>query len=261
MVAMAVVGSFAYVIIAYVALPFGWKHYEHQRGLDGISMLTQTKQGIHGDPINVGLVGTDADVLCAMHSAGWEPADPVTLRSSIKIIGSVVLDRPYPAAPVSDLFLLGRKEDLAFEKSDGKSADRRHHVRLWEVLPKGDEGRPVWLGAVTYDRGVGISHYTGQVTHHIAADIDAERDGLTNNLKSAHVVTTDYTVSGIGLIFNGRNGGGDRYFTDGEVKVSRLVSGCDEKATSTTDLEGPTLIEMRNAAWKALAGVRWFREH
>ena len=46
------------------------------------------------------------------------------------------------------------------------------HVRFWQVLDKGTDGRPVWLGSVTFDRGVSLSHDTGQVTHHIAPDID-----------------------------------------------------------------------------------------
>ena len=123
-----------------------------------------------------------------MHAAAWYPADPITFRSSLEIIGSVVLDRPYRDAPVSSLFYDGRREDLAFEKPDGKSADRRHHVRFWEVLKQGEEGRPVWLGSVTFDRDVGLSRDTGQVTHHIAPDIDAARDGLTDDLKAAKVV-------------------------------------------------------------------------
>jgi hypothetical protein len=112
--------------------PSGLTHYEHQKGLAGHPMLTRTAQGIPGDPINVGLVGAKADVLCAMHDAAWYPADPITLRSSVEIIGSVVLDRPYRDAPVSRLFYDGRREDLAFEKPDGTSADRRQHVRFWE---------------------------------------------------------------------------------------------------------------------------------
>ena len=60
-------------------------------------------------------------------------------------------------------------------KADGTSADHRHHVRFWKVLDQGEEKRPVWLGDATFDRSVGVSHYTGAITHHIDADIDAER--------------------------------------------------------------------------------------
>jgi hypothetical protein len=244
-----------YGIGAYVLLPRAWTHYEHQRGLAGLTMVTHTSQGIPGDAINVGLVGTREDVLCAMHAAGWYPADAITFRSSVEIIGSVVLRRPYKDAPVSPLYYQGRRQDLAFEKPVGESADRRHHVRFWEVLKQGEENRPVWLGSATFDRDVGLSRYTGQVTHHIAPDIDAERDGLTNDLKNSKVVEAVYEVSGVGPTFMGRNGEGDRYFTDGEVKVSRLVSGCDRKVETAVELKNPPLVDFKNETWKAIAGL------
>lgn len=180
-------------------------------------MVTRTAQGIPGDPINVGLIGDRDDIVCAMHTAGWSPAAAISLRSSIGIAGSVIFRRPYRSAPVSNLFYLGRREDLAFEKQVGSSADQRHHVRLWKVLERGSEDRPVWLGDATFDRGVGISHYTGAITHHIAPDIDAERGQFAADLESAGMVTAKYQVTGVGPTLAGRNGGGDPYYTDGEV--------------------------------------------
>ena len=114
-------------------------------------MLTVTSAGIPGDPINVGLVGDKPEVITAMTRSGWLPADPLTLRSSIGIVGSVLLDRPYREAPVSSLYYEGRKQDVAFEKLVGDSADRRHHVRFWLTLEQGVEGRAVWLGSATFD--------------------------------------------------------------------------------------------------------------
>src|SRR5258708_22385402 len=133
-----------YGLVAYLVLPALWTHYEHQQGLAKMPMVTRTAQGIPGDPINVGLIGDDKDVLCAMNAAGWYPADPVTLRSSIEIAGSVLLDRPYRDAPVSPLYYLGRREDLAFEKPDGGSADRRHHMRFWKAMDPPQQNPPAW---------------------------------------------------------------------------------------------------------------------
>jgi hypothetical protein len=249
--ASAIVGC--YFLLAYLVLPMFWRHYEHQKGLAGLSMITRTATGIPGDPINVGLVGSREDVLCAMNAAGWYPADPITLRSSIEIVGSVLLDRPYHQAPVSHLYYDNRRQDLAFEKPVGTSADRRNHVRFWRVLERGQEGRAVWLGAATFDRGVGFSHDDARVTHHIAPDIDAERDLLVADLKSAHVVQSIYEVTGIGPTVNGRNGGGDRYYTDGDIKISVLVSGCNQHAASVAVLENPPLVAMKNLAWNAIA--------
>jgi LssY C-terminus len=205
LIAIVVLGTF-YAILAYIVVPAVWTHYERQPGLANRPMLTVTRQGIPGDPINVGFAGDREDIIRAMHEAGWFAANDVTLRSSVEIIGSVLLKRPYQAAPVSALYYEGRAEDLAFEKLDGVSAAHRHHVRTWRALDVGLEGRPIWIGASTYDRSVGLSRYTGQVTHHIAPDIDQERSFLINDLKNAGMVETQYELSGIGPTLIGRNG-------------------------------------------------------
>jgi hypothetical protein len=130
--AAAIAAVAVYLGLAYVLAPFFWRHFEHQPKLAGFEATTRTALGLPGDAINVGLEGSEDDVLCAMHAAGWRPADPVTLSSSVRIVGSVLLDRPYLDAPVSPLFYQNRKQDLAFEKPSGKSARTRHHVRFWE---------------------------------------------------------------------------------------------------------------------------------
>ena len=241
-----------YTSLAYIVLPAFWRHYEHQKGLATLPMVTRTAQGIPGDPINVGLIGDAREVLCAMNAAGWFPADPITLRSSIEIAGSVLLDRAYKDAPVSNLFYLGRREDYAFEKPAGKSADRRHHVRFWKVMDKGQEDRPVWLGAVTFDKGVGVSHFTGAITHHIDGDIDAERDSLAKDLENAGMVTAKYQVTGVGPTLTGRNGGGDLYYTDGEVWVLRLVEGCQKRTGPVTVIPSPAATELKDQIWLSI---------
>jgi hypothetical protein len=243
----------AYTLLAYLILPAVWTHYEHQKRLADLPMVTLTAQGIPGDPINVGLVGETKDVLCAMQAAGWYPADPVTLRSSIEIAGSVLLDRPYRDAPVSPLYYLGRREDFAFEKPVGSSADHRHHVRFWKVLEAGQEKRPVWLGDATFDRSVGVSHYTGAITHHIDADIDAERKLIAGDLEAAGMVEARYQVTGVGPTLAGRNGGGDLYYTDGEVWIMRLVEACQKRTSPADIIPSPAATEIKDQIWQGIA--------
>jgi hypothetical protein len=245
----------AYGLLAYVVLPLAWERYEYQPGLADRPMVTRTSDGIPGDPLNVGLVGSEEGIFVAMHAAGWLSADPLTLRSAVEIVGSVLLDRPYVHAPVSPLFLEGRREDFAFEKPVGESADRRHHVRLWKVLESGEEGRPVWLGAVTFDRGVGLSHDTGQITHHIAPDIDTQRDLLIGDLAAAGKLKAIYQVSGIGPTLYGRNGGGDPYYSDGELVVGRLVAAGEPDDMTPQRLPAPAVIELKNTLWPHIAAA------
>jgi hypothetical protein len=87
------------------------------------------------------------------------------------------------------------------------------------------------------------------VPHHIAPDIDSERDLLTDDLKAAKVVTTIYEVTGIGPTLNARNGEGDPYYTDGEIKISVLVEGCNQHSATVSELANPPLVDMKNDVW------------
>lgn len=84
------------------------------------------------------------------------------------------------------------------------------------------EGRTAWFGAATFDKGVGLSHTTGQVTHHIAPDIDAERDRLLAGLQQAVAVQTVQWIDDFHTELEGRNGGGDPWHTDGRLAVVLL---------------------------------------
>jgi hypothetical protein len=242
-----------YGLVAYFVVPAIWSHYEHEPGLADRAMVTRTAADIPGDPLNVGLVGSESDAVRALRAAGWYPADAVTLRTSIEIAGSVLFDRPYRDAPVSPLFYDGRREDFAFEKPDGGSADRRQHVRFWRVLEKNAAVRPLWLGAVTFDRGVGLSHDTGQITHHIAPDVDTERDLLIADLAAARMLIETYEVSGVGPTLFGRNGGGDRYYTDGQITVGVLSENAEPQPADPTARPEPAVRSGAGWLWNAAA--------
>lgn len=242
--------------MAYLILPFALRHYEHQSALEGFEMVTRTAEGLAGDPLNIGIVGSRAELVALMAEAGWAPADPVTLRTSIEIVGSVVFDRAYGNAPVSPLLYRGRQQDLAFEKSVGRSADRRQHVRFWNVLPSGAEGRPLWLGAASLDTGVGLSHYTGAVTHHISPDVDAMRDALSAELAATGRIVETYEVSGVGPTLNGRNGEGDRYYTDGEIRFSVIARPGETGHQPPPMLHNPPLVDLKNLLWSTVSAGR-----
>jgi hypothetical protein len=240
-----------WLLAAYVILPALWRHFDHQPGLEDAPKTSLTAQGIPGDPLNVGLIGSEESLIHAMLGSGWKPADPITLKSSARIASSVLLNKPYADAPVSNLFVFGRKQDLAFEKADGRSARHRHHVRFWRSDELGRDGVPFWIGAVTFDRSVGFSHLTGQVTHHIGPDIDAERDGLIGDLRKGGRLSQLFQVTGVGATLVGRNGGGDRYDTDGELTVGVLVSG-EARDRSPELLENPVAVQVKEQLWSAI---------
>jgi len=206
--------------LAYAGLPRLWSHHEHKKGRIAGVLVSYTAQGIPGDPVNIELLGSQAVIDCAFRNGGWYKADDVSLRSGLKIAESVLLSNPYPDAPVSPLYMNDRQQDVAYQLDEGRSADRRHHIRLWR------QADDRWLGSATFDRGVGLSLFTLQITHHIGPDVDQERDAAATVMMRAGAQRQPSVTAGSipGRVH--RNGGGDRYDFDGRIAVVKLPHTC-----------------------------------
>ena len=125
--------------------------------------------------------------------------------------------RSYPTAPVSNLYVFGRVQDLAFEKPT-TDVQNRGHIRIWKTGAL-INGQPVWVGAASYDSGIELSSTNHFPTHHIAPTIDLERNTVGTDLEKTGLVKDEYDVEFTHPILDGRNGGGDYYESDGDVLV------------------------------------------
>ncbi|PRQ11503.1 hypothetical protein C1Y63_05735 [Corynebacterium sp. 13CS0277] len=211
-----------WAVLTYVALPRLHQLLTTWYIPDYFLARSKTSDGLLGDPVNLALTGSAEDVVAAMRRAGWTMADEITLRSSLGIVKSSLLRTSYPEAPVSSLFLFGRKQDFAFQQEVDGSAAQRHHVRFWRVpggwrLPGGH--RVDWLAAGTFDTSVGLSTWTLQVTHKIDEDIDAERDYIIDTVRYTDHAATVEVIEDFTTAFHDRNGGGDAVRSDGNMPV------------------------------------------
>ena len=185
----------------------------------------RTSDGLLGDPINLALLGDAEQLHQAMLAAAWTRADPVTVRSSLRIVTSTVTRRSYDEAPVSPLFLFGRMQDFAYQQEVIGNPAKRHHVRFWRtpdgwLLPGGE--RVDWLAAGTFDRAVGFSLFTLQITHKIDADTDVERDHIVGTVLAHNEAARLRVLPDFSTGYHSRNGGGDTIRTDGDLPILNL---------------------------------------
>ena len=186
-------------------------------------LVTFNRAGKPGDPINVQITGTGGQIGAAFAAAGWYRADEIDFITSVRISVDSIFGRAYSTAPVSNLYLYGRKEDLAFERP-GRNVRQRDHIRFWNMGRVAADGRPVWIGSGTRDVRVEMSRTNHLPTHGIAPDLDAERDLVVSELAQSGWVVADTSRPGFGKETHGFNGGGDPYFTDGQVAVLALAN-------------------------------------
>lgn len=219
----------------------------------------RTSDGLLGDPVNLALDGEEESLHTALHAAGWTRADEIGAASSWRIIASTVTRRSYDEAPVSPLFLFGRQQDFAYQQEVEGNPARRHHVRFWRtpdgwLLPGGR--RVEWLAAGTFDRAVGFSLFTLQVTHKIDADTDVERDHIVTTVLAANPAARVDVLADFSTGYHSRNGGGDSIRTDGDLPVLDLrgvpaepVTAVEPaKAVEATDAPGHPLPVEAEAA-------------
>lgn len=190
---------------------------------DAMPHLSFNRKGHPGDPINVELIGTANQIAAAFTAAGWYRADEIDLVTSIRISVDSVLARRYSTAPVSNLYLFGRKEDLAFERP-GRNVRQRDHIRLWDTGRRAKDGRPIWVGGATRDIKVELASTNHLPTHKIAPDVDTERGLVVADLAGTGFLIDEGWRPGFGKPTQGHNGTGDPYETDGQVAVLTLAN-------------------------------------
>ncbi|MDO5627447.1 MAG: LssY C-terminal domain-containing protein [Mobilicoccus sp.] len=211
-----------WAVLAYLALPRVHRVLTALYVPDYFIGRARTTDGLLGDPVNLAFVGDEQRIHEAMRRAGWVEADPVNLTTSWRIVSSSLRRRSYPQAPVSPLMLFGTIQSFAYQQEVDGNPAQRHHVRFWPcppgwLLPGGH--RVDWLASGTYDRAVGLSWFTLQVTHRIDRDIDVERDYIVDSLRYASPEIRVSTIEDFSTGYHHRNGGGDAITTDGDLPV------------------------------------------
>jgi len=174
----------------------------------------------HGDPVNLVVIGEFATILGGF-AARWDESETITLATCWKTVKAFLFGSNYRYSPVSGLWLFGRTQDLALQRTR-HSINERIHLRLW-LSTLAFKGRPVWVGQVSRDIGVRFTrHAWNLTTHRIDPDVDESRDYCIEDLSLAGRVTAAGYVGGVGASSRDaprRNLTGDPWHSDGQRAV------------------------------------------
>jgi LssY C-terminus len=179
-----------------------------------------------GDPVNLVVIGK-LEVLLSAFLARWDESETITISTCWKTVRAFLLGAHYRYSPVSPLYLFGRSQDIALQRSR-RSINERLHLRLW-LTPLRFQENPVWVGQVSRDIGVRFTTKVWNLTtHRIDPDVDEARDYVVEDLLQAERAEAAGYVGGVGhcdLNSPRRNLTGDPYFTDGKRAVILLSMG------------------------------------
>ena len=196
-------------------------------------LRSEGKDGKPGDPLNLVLVGSADEIRRVFLAAGWSEAESKSDKSIWRTVRAVAANVGYGSAPVSQLYLYGRPEDLAFEKMLN-TFTKRHHLRLWRSPKTTADGREIWLGGATHDTGFDI--HPGVVSHAIDPDLDAERAKVGADLMVTGRVAAEQLVARPNPLSQGLTATGATWRTDGrllgiDLKPGNVDSGAAGEAS------------------------------
>ena len=178
---------------------------------------TNEDRSKNGDPLNLVVVGGLDDAFPAFARRGWRGTERKSSESILKMVSSALSGERYPYAPVSDLYLFGRAQDLALQKARD-NIHQRNHLRLW-LSPIRLRGKQVWVGQISRDIGSRLTMHTATfTTHKIDPDVDEARQALTQDMAYSQNLTKIGYVKGVGAASRGaprENLTTDPYYTDG----------------------------------------------
>jgi hypothetical protein len=190
------------------------------RMLEDAPQRASGKDGKPGDPLNLVVIGNISEIRDVFSKAGWGEAQRKTGKAVWDTVRAVAGDQGFGKAPVSDLYLFGHREDLAFEKMLNTFL-KRHHLRLWRTAATTPDGREIWLGAATHDTGLDV--HPGVVSHAIDPDLDAERAKVGADLRVTGLVTAEQLVTRPNPLSQGSTATGGTWETDGRLLVIDLA--------------------------------------
>lgn len=189
----------------------------------------------NGDPLNLVVVGGFDDALSAFARRGWHPTEEKWVGSITKMATAALAGDRYIYAPVSDLYLFGRAQDLALQKARD-TVHQRNHLRLWASSMR-YHGKQVWVGQISRDIGIRLTfHSSTLTTHKIDPDVDEARAALTQDMAFSQTLAKIGFVKGVGAAPESaprENLSTDTYYTDG----LRCVLVFDRQPTSLAAIE------------------------
>jgi hypothetical protein len=221
-----------YYLSAYIVLPRIIRIFLLIIKKGRISRFTKASDGFYVDPVNIILTGTKEQLEKAFEKIDWQKADKLNIRSTQKMLRKFLVNKPYPKAPFSSLYLFGRKQNIGFQQSIDNSPRKRHHVRFWaintdkEINPfdaefwiKKQENRKdknlTWVGAASEDIGFAFARLTYQLSHRVNPEVDKERKYILDLLKKSNAIgKITYYKPGKFKV--------GKYISDGRIAVMRL---------------------------------------
>lgn len=221
-----------YIVSSYLILPILVRTTFLISRKGRIPRFVTAREGSHVDPVNIILIGTEKQLKNAFKKIGWYGSDKFNFKSILKTIYTFLYNKSYATAPISSLFLFGRRQDINFQQTIGLSPKKRHHIRFWGIdvneiedpldIKFWTKKRKIklneclsWVGAGSEDIGLGFTKFTFKISHRVNHRVDHERKYILDSLRKNKLI-------GKVIYYKPGKFKVGKYISDGKIAVTKL---------------------------------------
>jgi hypothetical protein len=185
------------------------------------------------EPATLFVTGSKEDLVRALERQGWVQNSPRSIGNYARqFLSAMFRYDSVSDGPVSEMYLYGKLEDMAFSKNVDYNL-ARDHMRVYKKGKDPVSGKDVWAIAATRDTAATVDIKMPTITsplpwkwdwktpgfgHEIDKAIDGERDMIMADLLASGLVTDWKAVDGV------RKGLPEKQLADGRLQLGEYTS-------------------------------------
>lgn len=184
--------------------------------------ISESITGAPAEPVNIIIVSDQKTLHQAFIKANWVELDQLSLKSSLKLINSVIKKKPYPQTPGLPVFWDTEPNSLGYgQPTEENLASSRHHIHLWETPFITENNELIWIGTAHFDEEIKKKFKIILPIHTTKILVDEEREKIKEDLNKSGFLKSFEKIDLTGLTYGAKKSG-NKFLSDGQAYILHL---------------------------------------
>jgi undecaprenyl-diphosphatase len=196
--------------------------YIETKLFEKLPKVSESITAVPAEPINIIIVGNKDVLEKAFTTSGWYLLDKINLKTSLKIVNSVIKKESYHQTPGLPVFWDTQPNNFGFGRPTPEDlASSRHHIHFWETPFITQDGQSIWVGTAHFDEEIKKKFNIILPIHTTELMVDNEREYVKSELEKNKFIKSSEKINLTGLLYGAKKSG-NNFLTDGQAYILYL---------------------------------------
>jgi len=184
--------------------------------------ISESMTGSPAEPINIIIVSNQETLHQVFTKSNWFLLDQLSLKTSFKIVDSIINKYSYPQTPGLPVFWDTEPNTLGYgQPTEKNSASSRHHIHLWETSFITENSESIWVGTAHFDEEIKKKFKIILPIHTTQILVDEEREKIKKDINKSGFLKSFEKIDLTGLTYGAKKSG-NKFLSDGQAYILYL---------------------------------------